>query len=124
MILEAVYGLGVGIVSGKITPDKYVVSRDIAVKYGIRNISIIKKLVIYLISHIGKEFSYNSLKKMLDIKSVQTVIDYISFFEDAYLIFTINKFSYSYKKQQVNPKKVYSIDKFLSFIFININLIY
>ena len=47
---------------------------------------------------------------MLNIKSVQSVINYISFFEDSYLIFTIPLFSYSYKKQQVNPKKVYSID--------------
>lgn len=94
---------------------KDVVSRDIAVKFGIKNISILNKLVAYLISHTGKEFSYNSLKKMFDIKSVQTVIDYISYFEDAYLIFVINKFSYSYKKQQVNPKKVYSIDNGFSY---------
>jgi len=94
---------------------KDVVSRDIAVKFGIKNISILKKLVSYLISHTGKEFSYNSLKKMFEIKSVQTVIDYTSYFEDAYLIFTINRFSYSYKKQQVNPKKVYSIDNGFSY---------
>jgi len=94
---------------------KDVVSRDIAVKFGLKNISILKKLVSYLISHTGKEFSYNSLKKMFDIKSVQTVIDYISYFEDAYLIFAINKFSYSFKKQQINPKKVYSIDNGFSY---------
>ena len=34
----------------------------------------------------------------------------MSYFEDAYLIFTIPKFDYSYKKSLVNPKKVYSID--------------
>ena len=60
-----------------------VVMRDIAIRFGIRNTAILNKIVIYLISNVGKEFSYNSLKKMFEIKSVQSVIDYISYFEDA-----------------------------------------
>ncbi len=52
---------------------------------------------------------------MFDIKSVQSVIDYVSFFENAYLVFTLPRFSYSYRKQQVNPKKVYSIDNGFSY---------
>ena len=87
-----------------------VVMKDIAVRFGIKNVTILNKIAIYLISNVGKEFSYNSIKKMLDIKSVQSVIDYVSFFENAYLIFTVPRFSYSYKQQQINPKKVYSID--------------
>ena len=87
-----------------------VIMRDIVNRFGIRNSSLLKKMAIYLISHVGKEFSFNSLKKMFQIKSVQTVIDYISYFEDSYLLFTVPKFSYSYPEQQINPKKVYSID--------------
>lgn len=87
-----------------------VVMRDIAVRFGIKNTDILNKIAIYLISHVGKEFSYNSIKKSFGVKSVQSVIDYISYLEGAYLIFTVPMFSYSYKKQQVNPKKVYSID--------------
>ena len=93
---------------------KDVVIRDVAVRFGIRNSGLLKKLAIYLISNVGKEFSFNSLKKMFSVASVQSVIDYVSFFEDAYLIFTVPKFSYSYKEQQVNPKKVYSVDNGLS----------
>ncbi len=87
-----------------------VVMKDIAARFGIKNTAILNKIVIYLISNVGKEFSYNSIKRMLEIKSVKSVIDYISFFENAYLVFTLSRFSYSYKQQQVNPKKVYSID--------------
>jgi uncharacterized protein len=93
---------------------KDVLMRDIVNRFGIKNIAILKKLAIYLLTNVGKEFSYSSIQKMLEIKAVQTVIDYISYMEDSYLIFTIPKFSYSYKKQQVNPKKVYSIDNGLS----------
>ena len=84
--------------------------KDIAIRFGIKNTNILNKIAIYLISNVGKEFSYNSIKKTFEIKSVQSVIDYIYFFENAYLIFNIPRFSYSYKKQQVNPKKIYSID--------------
>ena len=87
-----------------------IVMKDIAARFGIKNTIILNKIVIYLISNVGKEFSYNSIKKMFEIKSVKSVIDYISFFENAYLVFTLPRFSYSYKQQQVNPKKVYSID--------------
>ncbi|MAF36314.1 AAA family ATPase [archaeon] len=87
-----------------------ILMRDIVVKYGIRNTQLLKKLALYLLSHVGRPFSFNKLKKMFEIKSVQTVIDYIAYFEDAYLLFTLPRFSYSYKKQQINPKKIYSID--------------
>ncbi len=91
-----------------------IVMKDIAIRFGIKNTGILTKIAIFLISNVGKEFSYNSIKKMFEIKSVQSVIDYVSYFENAYLVFTVPRFSYSYKKQQVNPKKVYAIDNGLS----------
>ncbi len=87
-----------------------IVMKDIAIRFNIKNTEILKKIAVFLISNVGTEFSYNSIKKMFAIKSVQSVIDYVSFFEDAYLLFSIPRFSYSFKQQQVNPKKVYSID--------------
>lgn len=94
---------------------KDILMRDIVNRFGIKNTSVLRKLALYLLTNVGKEFSANSLKKMLETKSVQTILDYISYLEDSYLIFTIPRFSYSYKKQQVNPKKVYSIDNGLSY---------
>ena len=87
-----------------------IVLKDIAVRFNIKNTDLLKKMAIFLISNVGKEFSYSSIQKMLKVKAVQSVIDYVSFFEDAYLVFSIPRFSYSFKQQQVNPKKVYSID--------------
>lgn len=92
-----------------------IIVKDVAVRYGIKNTAQLNKIAIFLISNVGKEFSYNSIKNMLEIKSVQSVIDYVSYFERAYLVFTIPKFSYSYKQQLVNPKKAYSIDNGFSY---------
>lgn len=87
-----------------------VVNRDIIVRHALRQPQTITDLALYLLSNVGKKFSYNRLAKTFEIKSVNTAINYVSFLEDAYLIFTIPKFSYSLKKQQVNQKKVYAID--------------
>lgn len=90
--------------------------RDIAARYKIKNIKILKEMALYLITNIGKEFSYNSLKKIFSLGSVHSIISYISYFEDSYLLFTTPKFDYSLRKQLVNPKKVYSIDNGLAHV--------
>ena len=87
-----------------------ILNRDITTRYKIRSQKQLKELAIYLLTNVGKQFTYNSLKKSFKFGSVNSVISFISYFEDAYLIFTIPKFDYSYKKSIVNPKKVYSID--------------
>lgn len=84
--------------------------RDIAVRYGVRNIKELKEIALYLISNSGKKFSFNSLKNMFNLGSVNSVSSYLSYFEDSYLMFTVPRFSYSLKKQRVNPKKIYCID--------------
>ncbi len=88
--------------------------RDIVARYSLRESKTIKELAIYLLTNVGSEFSYNKLAKYFNVGSVNSVINYISYLEDSYLIFTIPKFEYSYKKQIINPKKAYSIDTGLS----------
>jgi predicted AAA+ superfamily ATPase len=87
-----------------------IVMRDVVFRHSIKNDMLVKKMAIFLISNSGKAFSFNSLRKIFEVSAIQTVIDYVSFLEDSYMIFTIPLFSYSLKKQQVNPKKAYSID--------------
>ncbi len=93
---------------------KDVLARDITSRYNIRNQKTLKELAIYLLTNIGKKFTYNSLKKIFNVGSVHSIISFISYFEDAYMIFTIPKFDYSFKKALVNPKKMYSVDNGLS----------
>lgn len=89
---------------------KDIVYRDIVVSYGVRNSKTLVDITLFLLSNIGKETTYNSLKKTFEIGSANSVSDYLSWLEDAYLLFFIEKFSWSAKKRQVNPKKVYAID--------------
>jgi len=87
-----------------------IIARDITVRYSLRNPKLVKELALYLFSNIGKEFSFQRLKKMYELGSVNTVISLIGYYEDSYLLFTVPQFDYSIRKQLVNSKKIYAVD--------------
>ncbi|MBI2147428.1 ATP-binding protein [Candidatus Woesearchaeota archaeon] len=93
---------------------KDIIERDIIQRYGIRYASTMKELAKYLFSNVGKEITYNSLRKFLNIRSVHTIKNYCSYLQNAYLIFLVERFSFSLKEQALAPKKVYSIDNGLT----------
>ena len=84
--------------------------RDIAVRYSVKNISSLQQLAVWLISNTSKQITGNSLKKVFSIGSSSSIMEYLSYFSNAWLFFFVPKFSYSHKVQIVNPKKVYAID--------------
>src|SRR4030065_1618658 len=87
-----------------------IIARDITVRYNLRNPKFVKELALYLLSNIGKEFSFQKLRKMYDLGSVNTVIALIGYYEDSYLLFTVPQFDFSLRSRLVNAKKVYAID--------------
>jgi predicted AAA+ superfamily ATPase len=87
-----------------------IVTRDIAIRYNIKNISALQQLAVWLVSNTGKPVTGNSLRKLFAIGSSSSIMEYLSHFTDAYLFFFVSRFSYSHKVQIVNPKKVYTID--------------
>lgn len=89
---------------------KDIVFRDIAIRYSIKNTKTLLDITLYLISNVGKEISYNGIKKTFEIGSANTVSDYLNWLEDAYLLFFLPRFSWSAKSISKNPKKVYCID--------------
>ena len=91
-----------------------IIMRDIVVRHKLRSSKAIKELALFLLSNVGAEFSYNNLAKTFGLGSTNTAVAFVSYLEDSYLLFTVPKFSYSLKKQAVNPKKVYVIDNGLA----------
>ncbi|WLD24737.1 ATP-binding protein [Flavobacterium dauae] len=84
--------------------------RDIAVRYGVRDVTSLRRLAVYLLSNIGKPVSATKLTTLFNIKATSTILEYFSYIENAYLVQFIPKFSYSVQAQIRNPKKVYAID--------------
>jgi predicted AAA+ superfamily ATPase len=89
---------------------KDIVSRDIAIRYGIKNTNTLMDITLFLLSNVGKEFTYNSLRKSFQVGSANTVSDYLAWLEDSYLLFFLTRFSWSAKNRTVNPRKVYAVD--------------
>jgi predicted AAA+ superfamily ATPase len=84
--------------------------RDIAVRYGIRDAASLRRLYVYLVSNPAQLFSPSKLTQAAGVKSPTTVLEYISFFEAAYLVHLLPCFSWSVKAQALAPKKVYIVD--------------
>jgi len=84
--------------------------RDIAVRYGIRDAASLQRLFVYLVSNPAQLFSPSKLTGVIGVKSPTTVLEYISFFEAAYLIHLLPRFAWSVKAQNLAPKKVYIAD--------------
>ena len=96
-----------------------ILMRDIAARYGVRDLKSLQRLALYLISNVGNLVTGNRLKSLLDIGATSTVMEYFSHLEQTWLLHFIPKFSYSVRKQSINPRKVYAIDTGL----INVNSI-
>lgn len=84
--------------------------RDIMARYEIREIKALRELGLFLFSKISCQVSYNKIKSNLQLGSVNTVKNYIDYLENSFLIFPVNRFSYSIKQQNIANKKIYAID--------------
>ena len=89
--------------------------RDIAIRHNIRNLEPLKRIALYLLTNTANLFSGNRLVSVVDNGiSTSTVLDYIDYMRDAYLIDTIGLYSTNMRTTARNPKKVYAIDTGIS----------
>lgn len=84
--------------------------KDVIVRYEVKEIKAMRELTLDLLSNIGAPLSYTKLKNNLNLGSVNTVKNYIHYLENAFLIFTLDRFSFSVSQQTLLQKKVYAID--------------
>ncbi len=84
--------------------------RDIAVRHQLKQTQPIRSLAVYVLSNSGNKMSANALRKQFDIASTSTINEYLNYLQDSYLFQSVQKFAYSLKAQQVNPKKWYATD--------------
>lgn len=82
--------------------------KDIVDRYNL-NSQKTKDLALFLITNFTTQISLRNLRNALGL-SYDTIKDYISFFKEAFLFFTLDHFSYSLKEQKTLPSKIYCID--------------
>ena len=85
------------------------IEKDIVSRYNIRDSRTLKQIALHLITNITGEVNFSSIIKQFKI-SVNTLREYISFMQEANLLFLLYFFSYSTKTQNLINKKSYCID--------------
>lgn len=83
--------------------------QDIAPRFNVKKAVDLENLFFYLASNISSLYSFNKLALLVGLND-KTVKEYLGYFSDAYLLFTLDSFAFSVKEQIKSPKKVYAID--------------
>ncbi|MEM0476514.1 MAG: ATP-binding protein, partial [Candidatus Aenigmatarchaeota archaeon] len=87
-----------------------IIYKDVVKRWNIKYPRKIDDLARYIISNYSSRYTYTKLKNSLDFRSVLTVENYMKYLEEAYLIFSLERFSFKVKEMKKSPKKVYCID--------------
>lgn len=82
--------------------------KDIVDRYNISSQKAFD-LAMFLITNFTSQISLRNLRNSLGI-SYDTIKDYLSYYREAFLFFTLDHFSYSFKEQKTLPSKIYCID--------------
>lgn len=95
-----------------------VITRDIAMRHKIQDLSLLHTLMLMLLGAMGKPVTVNRLRQRLSgmhySASSEWISKYIEYFSDAYLIFPLEILSENRAVRAVNPKKIYCADHALS----------
>ena len=94
--------------------------RDVITRKKIRNTEKMTRLTEYCLQNISSYNNFMKIGKLLGL-TIDSIKEYTKYLEEAYLIFIVNTFSYSLKKQFINPKKIYCVDsgirRIVGFVF-------
>ncbi len=82
--------------------------KDIIDRYNL-NTQKTKDFALFLITNFTNFISLRTIRNSLKI-SYDTIKDYLSFYKEAFLFFTLDSFSYSFKEQKTFASKIYCID--------------
>lgn len=82
--------------------------KDIVDRYNL-NSNKAKDLALFLITNFTSLTSLRNVRNSLKL-SYDTTKDYLSYYIEAFLFFSVDHFSYSFKEQKTLPSKIYCID--------------
>lgn len=87
-----------------------IIMRDIVERYSIKYVKDLKEIALLAVSNFGSKITYHKIKRIFEVKSVHTIKNYLDYLQEAYLIFQLLPFSFKFKEQIKQPRKIYCID--------------
>lgn len=103
--------LGGGPVAEEIlaTYARNILHQDIASRFAVKRGADLETLFFFLASNVASPYTYSRLADLVGL-SDKTVKEYLAYFADAFLLFALDEFSFSVRKQIKSAKKVYAVD--------------
>ena len=86
-----------------------VITKDLLRRFKIKKGQDLRSIVKYYLSNISAPSTFKSIERSLDM-SITSVKSYTGYLEQAYLIFSLKRFSFKVKEQEKSPRKIYAID--------------
>jgi predicted AAA+ superfamily ATPase len=94
--------------------DETIVINDLIRRYSIRKESLFKSLVNFILRSNSRIFSVNSIRDYIKQEhsscSINTIMKYLDYLEDAYIIERVKQFSTKTKKELSYTAKIYNAD--------------
>lgn len=92
-----------------------VIYRDIIERYDVTNVHALKQLLSHALRNSAALFSINKLHKTFKSMGIEvgkaTLYEYMDYFDDAYCVFSIEKFDLSQRVAATSVKKIYAVDQ-------------
>jgi predicted AAA+ superfamily ATPase len=83
---------------------------DVVKRWNVKYPTKIEDLARYLISIHSREYTATKLRNLLGFRSTLTVEKYVKYLEEAYLLFSLERFSFKPKEFLKAPRKIYVVD--------------
>ncbi|MHC1776490.1 MAG: ATP-binding protein [Lentimicrobium sp.] len=87
-----------------------IILKDVVKRHHVRFPNALIDLAQILITNIAGEFSNTSILKLANFNSIHTITKYLGYLEEAFLIFSIPRFSWKVAEQRKAGKKIYCYD--------------
>jgi hypothetical protein len=87
-----------------------ILTKDVVSRYKINFVTTLREISNYLVSNFSELVTFNKIKNIFGLKSSHTSKKYISYLQESYLFFLLDKLSFKYKEVVASPKKVYVVD--------------
>ena len=87
-----------------------VLYRDIVVRHRIRSHRGLEDMASFLMANVAQRYSLNTLVRLTRLRSVHTIEKYLNHLEEAFLLFSVRRFSFKVREQMRSARKVYCTD--------------
>ncbi len=85
-----------------------IIRRDITQRFGVRYPEVLQRLATYLMDNFAQEYNAKSIAQNFDV-SDHTIDTYCHYLQEAFLLFSVHKFSYK-SSERIKGEKMYVVD--------------